>query len=44
MALDLRTWAVAYVRGPKHADIGTLLHTQLRFQKHKKIQVFCNND
>ena len=29
-------WATTCVRGPKHAYTGTLLHTQLGFQKHKK--------
>ena len=29
-------WAAACVRGPKHAYVGTLLHKQLGFQRHKK--------
>ena len=30
------TWAVAYVRWPKHGYIGTFLRAQLGFQKHEK--------
>jgi len=36
VALSPRTWAAAYIRGPKHTYAGTLLRTQLGFQKHKK--------
>ena len=36
MALDLHMWVEAYVRGPKHAYVGTFLHMQLGFQKYKK--------
>ena len=37
MALGPRTWAAAYVRGPKHVYVGTrLLCTQLEFQKYEK--------
>ena len=31
-----RTWAAACVCGPQHGYTGTLLHTQLRFQRHKR--------
>ena len=41
MALGPHTWAVACVHKPKHAYIGTLLHMQLRFQKHKKGKFFA---
>ena len=33
--------AAAYIRGPKHAYAGTLLHTQLRVQRHKKGKSFA---
>ena len=36
VALDPRSWAVAYVCRPKHVYVGTLLHTLLGFQIHKK--------
>ena len=36
MALGPRTWTIACVCGPKHAYVGTLLCTQLGFQRHKK--------
>ena len=36
VVLDPRTWAKACVHGLKHAYAGTLLRTQLGFQKHKK--------
>ena len=35
-ALFLCTWVVAYVCGPKHAYVGTLLRMQLGFQKYEK--------
>lgn len=38
MALGPRTWAAAYVCGPKHAYIGTFLRIQLGFQKHGKFK------
>ena len=40
VALDPRSWAVAYVCRPKHVYIGTLLHTLLGFQIHKKDKFF----
>ena len=36
VALGPRMWAAACVHGPKHVYVGTLLHTQLKFQLHKK--------
>ena len=36
VALDPHTWATTCIRGPKHAYAGTLLCTQLGFQRHKK--------
>ena len=40
-ALDPRTWATAYIRGPKYAYTGTFLRTQLGFQKHEKVKFFA---
>ena len=36
VAFSSRIWAVAYIRGPKHAYTDTFLRMQLGFQKHKK--------
>ena len=36
VAPNPQTWATACIRGPKHAYEGTLLRTQLGFQRHKK--------
>ena len=36
VALGPRMWVAACVRGPKHAYTGTLLRTQLWFQRHRK--------
>ena len=36
VVLGLCMWVVAFVRKPKHEYVGTFLHTQLGFQKHKK--------
>ena len=36
VALGLRMWVAACVRGPKHEYAGTFLCTQLGFQKYKK--------
>jgi len=41
VALGPHTWAVVYIRGPKHAYAGTFLHTQLGFQKHGKCKSFA---
>ena len=41
VALGPRTWATAYVHGPKHAYGGTFLCTQLGFQKHGKENFFA---
>ena len=35
MTLGPRTWVATYVCGPKRAYTGTLLRTQLGFQRHK---------
>ena len=40
VAISPRTWAG--IRRLKHAYAGTLLRTQLGFEK-QKMQVFCNN-
>ena len=36
VAIGPHTWTAAFIRGPKYAYVGTLLRTQLRFQRHKK--------
>jgi len=36
VAIGPHTWTVAFICGPKYAYAGTLLRTQLGFQRHKK--------
>ena len=40
IALDLHTWIAACVRELKYVNVGTVLRTQLGFQKNKKDKFF----
>ena len=40
VALGLRTWVAACIRGPKYVNTGIFLCMQLGFQKYKKDKFF----
>ena len=44
VVLSLRTWVAACVHKPKHAYTSIFLHTQLGFQKYKKIMAEVWNE